>query len=274
MQLRSPQMLPPAKEAQRKNTCLFPTIAFHWELLWLGLRTQREIRDGSISDTEALRFSQDVLRLLAGTGNTCVFENREHLIASKNPVVFAANHLSMLDPLLVLAAVLSHRPIVAVASRHLSRLPVIGDLLSARNTIWVGRGSARADLAKVYEEGVRHLRAGRSVLVFPQSTRRPEFRASEFNSLGVKLAKRAGVPVCPVAVKTDVWAIGKIVRMLGRIHPDRETRLAFGPLLSVTENDLPQRARTIHFIQAQHARWGLPVDTTSPQPWWAIKSAP
>ncbi len=49
-----------------------------------------------------------------------------------------------------------------------------------------------------------------SVLIFLQTTRELRFDPKKFNTLGIKLAKRAKVPVIPVAVKpmSGVWAIG------------------------------------------------------------------
>ncbi|MBW2177934.1 MAG: hypothetical protein JRH03_13480, partial [Deltaproteobacteria bacterium] len=47
-----------------------------------------------------------------------------------------------------------------------------------------------------------------SVLVFPQTTRGLRFDPDKFNTLGIKLARRAKVPVIPVAVKADAWGVG------------------------------------------------------------------
>ena len=48
-----------------------------------------------------------------------------------------------------------------------------------------------------------------SVWVFAQTTRELLLDPKKFNTLGIKLAKRARVPVIPVAVKTDAWGMGK-----------------------------------------------------------------
>jgi hypothetical protein len=45
--------------------------------------------------------------------------------------------------------------------------------------------------------GLARLKQGISIVVFPQTTRMVDFDASQFNSIGVKLAKKAGVPVVP-----------------------------------------------------------------------------
>ena len=60
-------------------------------------------------------------------------------------------------------------------------------------------------------KGVEHLKNGTSVIVFPQKTRAAEFNPEEFNSIGVKLAKRAGVPVQPLALDTSFWGRGKFI---------------------------------------------------------------
>ena len=49
-----------------------------------------------------------------------------------------------------------------------------------------------------------------SVLIFPQTTRELFFDPKKFNTLGIKLAKRAKVPVIPIAVKTDAWWHGQM----------------------------------------------------------------
>ena len=73
--------------------------------------------------------------------------------------------------------------------------------MRSRNPIVVGRTDPRKDFETVMNGGAERLKNGISIIIFPQSTRSLDFKPEEFNSLGVKLAKKAGVQVVPVAIK-------------------------------------------------------------------------
>ena len=55
----------------------------------------------------------------------------------------------------------------------------------------------------VLEGGKQRLQKGISIIVFPQTTRTVRFEPENFNSIGVKLAQRAKVPIIPLALRTD-----------------------------------------------------------------------
>ena len=99
-----------------------------------------------------------------------------------------------------------------MVKESLLKYPFFGPVLGSREPIVVGRSNPREDLVAVLEGGEARLKQGRSVIVFPQSTRSSVFDPAHFNTIGVKLAKRAGVPVIPVALKTDAWGNGNLQR--------------------------------------------------------------
>ncbi len=111
-----------------------------------------------------------------------------------------------------------------MVKESLVRHPLFGDVMRSRDPIVVGRTDPRKDLEAVMNGGMELLSKGISIVIFPQSTRSVEFRPEEFNSLGVKLAKKAGVKVVPVALKTDFWGNGKVIRELGPLD-SRKTYL-------------------------------------------------
>ena len=71
---------------------------------------------------------------------------------------------------------------------------------------------------------------------------------SEFNTIGVKLAKRAGVPVVPIALKTDAWGNGKHLKDFGKIDPSKKVRFVFGRPLLVSEQGGEEHRAIIAFI--------------------------
>jgi 1-acyl-sn-glycerol-3-phosphate acyltransferase len=125
----------------------------------------------------------------------------------------------------------------------------------SRDPIVVGRSDPRKDLEAVMNGGAELLAKGISIVIFPQSTRSLEFKPEEFNSIGVKLAKKAGVPVVPVAIKTDFWGNGKLIKELGPIDSNKTIHIKFGEPFSVTGNGKEENSRIISFIQSSLSEW-------------------
>ena len=134
-------------------------------------------------------------------------------------------------------------------------MPVFGPVMSSREPVVVGRENPREDLRTVLEEGSKKLAAGRSIVVFPQSTRALDFNPSEFNTLGVKLALKAGVPVVPVALKTDAWGVGKIIKDFGPLDKNKKVHFAFGKPMEIKGRGAEEHREIIAFIQESLARW-------------------
>ena len=104
-------------------------------------------------------------------------------------------------------------------------------------------------------EGKRLLEEGRSIIIFPQSTRSEEFNPEKFNSIGIKLVKSAGVPVVPFALKTDFLGNGKYFRDLGPVRPKRQVWFEFAPARQVEGNGQTTQQEIIDFIQSKIADW-------------------
>ena len=125
----------------------------------------------------------------------------------------------------------------------------------SRNPIVVGRSNPREDLRNVMQQGEQRLTHNMSVVVFPQTTRILKFDEKQFNSMGVKLAKRGKAPVVPVALKTDAWGVGKRIKDFGKIDPTRSVRFAFGEPFEVTGSGKEAHQTIIEFIKEKLAAW-------------------
>ena len=124
----------------------------------------------------------------------------------------------------------------------------------SRDPIVVGREDPRKDLEAVISKGVELLEKGVSIIIFPQSTRSPVFDPGKFNSMGIKLAQKAGLKVVPVALKTDFWGSGKLIKELGPIYTELGyiSNLANHFFLKVSKN---QNQKVIDFIQESLRSW-------------------
>jgi len=112
--------------------------------------------------------------------------------------VYVANHSSLIDT----PALFAYLPyqFKIMAKRSLFYVPFMGWHLWSSGNFPIDRGNARktARSLKLVIDGVR---AGKSLMVFPEGTRTPDGRLQEFKQGAFKIAVRAGVPVVPVAIR-------------------------------------------------------------------------
>lgn len=237
----------------------FPGAAFYPSMFAIVLRAARIARAGRYDDEQWIASSLEIARLIERTGGTIYIENPGALGSLPGPAVLVGNHMSTLETFLLPSVLRPYRPVTFVVKRELVEVPVFKHIMKTRDPIVVGRENPRDDLRIMLEEGEARLRAGMNVVVFPQRTRAPHFEPEQFNSVGVKLARRAGVPVVPLAVRTDFWSTGRLIRDFGAIHPERPVRISFGAPLPVTGSGRDVQAAVIAFIAAKMQAWGVPV---------------
>jgi 1-acyl-sn-glycerol-3-phosphate acyltransferase len=127
--------------------------------------------------------------------------------------------------------------------------------MRSRDPVLVGRKDPRADFRSVMEGGQERLSQGRSIIIFPQTTRSSGFDPKQFNSIGVKLAARAGVPVVPIALKTDAWGVGKLIKDFGKIYPEKTVHFCFGDPLMISGNGRVEHESIVRFIQGKLREW-------------------
>lgn len=237
----------------------FPSAAFYSRFMPIVWRCASEAKRGVYDDERWAETSDDTREALESVGVKIVVEGLQHVRGLKGACVFVGNHMSMAETVLLPGFVQPLRPITFVVKESLVRYPVFKHVMRSRDPIVVTRTNPRADLKAMLEGGKRHLGTGRSIVLFPQTTRTTLFDPSQFNSIGVKLAGRAAVPVVPLAVRTDAWALSKwFIKDLGHIDPSKTIRIAFGAPLEVTGRGEEQQAATIEFISHHLREWGLP----------------
>lgn len=111
--------------------------------------------------------------------------------------VYAANHTSYMDTPVVFATLPFQFRILA--KKELWSLPFIGWHLNRSGQIPVDTENGHATLSSL-GAGVRALRAGMPLFVFPEGSRTPTGQTQEFLSGAAFLAIRAQVPLVPIAL--------------------------------------------------------------------------
>jgi 1-acyl-sn-glycerol-3-phosphate acyltransferase len=239
----------------RERILLNNRLYFTFKYIDIVLRTRKQaVR--KLYDTKAWTDSSFyIFRFIEKTGGNFHITGMENITKSAGPVLFISNHMSTLETMIFPCIIQPLREVTFVVKESLVRHPLFGDVMRSRNPIVVGRTDPRKDFEAVMNGGAEKLKEGISVIIFPQSTRSLEFKPEEFNSLGVKLAKKAGVDVVPVAIKTDYWANGKWIKELGPIDRNKPIHIKFGEPFRITGNGKEEHQMIIDYIKSSLEEW-------------------
>jgi len=141
----------------------------------------------------AQRWARACLAVSGARLTVCGAEN-----LAKHPVaVYASNHTSYMDTPVVFATLPFQFRILA--KKELWSLPFIGWYLARSGQIPVDAENGRAALSSL-STGVKALRAGMPLFVFPEGSRTPDGELKEFLAGAAFLAIRAQLPVVPIAL--------------------------------------------------------------------------
>jgi len=141
-------------------------------------------------------------------------------------LIVLSSHQSHLDPLLLGLA--CNRRLSSLARSSLYAFKPFGAVITALDAVPIDRNSSAVAAMKAV---IRRLEAGAAVVIFPEGTRTPNGRLGQLQSGFALMAKRARVPIVPVAIvgAWECWPKSRILPRPGRI------RLEFGRLITVEE---------------------------------------
>lgn len=203
-----------------------------------------------------------IFRHLERCGTSIDITGMDNVRKLAGPAIFIANHMSTLETFVLPCLIQSIREVTFVVKDSLLKYPFFGPVLKSRDPIVVTRKNLRADLSAMLDGGAERLAAGRSIIIFPQGTRYLRINPHHFNSIGVKLARKTGVPIIPVALRTDAWGTGKRVKDFGPVNPALPVHFRFGEAITVEGNGKAEHAQIYAFIRDALEEWGLPEETT------------
>lgn len=234
---------------------LSSTLTFYPQAFWIVWTNSRKALKALYGGAEWAGSSLDILRALENVGVRIEITGLDNIRRSEGPVVFISNHMSTLETFILPCIIQPIKETTFIVKQSLVSMPVFGPVMRSRDPVVVGRVNPREDLKTVLEEGSKKLAAGRSIVVFPQSTRSPDLNPAEFNTLGIKLALKAGVPVVPIALKTDAWGVGKIMKDFGPVNKNKKVYFAFGEPIKIEGRGSEEHRKVLAFIQDNLAKW-------------------
>ena len=207
-------------------------------------------REGSIYDNAPRWWAKC---LVWAAGITVRLHNEERMQPGA-PRIFVSNHVSWFD-VLTLAAVLPRYKFVGKA--ELFRIPLFGRAAQAAGMIPIEREN-RKSAFESYRVAAERIRAGASVVVFPEGTRGRNYALRPFKKGPFVLAVAAGVPIVPTIVHGTI-----------RVMPRDSFHIRSGVVdihflepidvsgLTYDDRDRLSRAARERMADAQHELYGI-----------------
>jgi len=166
--------------------------------------------------------------------------------------IFAANHVSNMDPLAFVPAI--PRRVSLLAKQEIFRIPILSKAMRLAKLIPVDREDREAAASSV-DIAVQYLMGGLSFAVYPEGTRSRDGRLLPFKKGTFLMAIEAGVPIVPVSI---VGAQALMRKGEWILRPGDAT-IRFGPAVDAAKYSLDQRGELLHKVQALVAA-GLPAE--------------
>jgi 1-acyl-sn-glycerol-3-phosphate acyltransferase len=239
----------------------WPVFIFYAGIALAFLKEGLAGRRGTLNNERWMRASLSCIKIIEAAGGRLNVSGLEGLGGHKGPLVFIANHMSILETVILPSFALAFNDVTFIIKDELRRYPIIGWVMKALDFISVHRENPREDLRIVLNQGRERIQQGCSVVIFPQATRSTVFDVKNFNTLGVKLARKAGVPVVPIALKTDFHGSGRWLKDIGPIHPERPIIIKFGYPIPVVGSGQDAHHSVVDFIAQNLRSWGVAVRT-------------
>lgn len=170
-----------------------------WSMLKPRFRLMKLNREGKIAERDACahdiarRWAQSGLRMNGSSIHVTGIEN----VPKTGGVLFVANHQSNFDiPILV-----GHVPRDKgfIAKLELLKVPSFSRWMKYIGCIFIDRKDPRQSLTAISEAAER-LKEGHSIVIFPEGTRSADGTIGPFKAGGLRLAKKASVPIVPVTI--------------------------------------------------------------------------
>lgn len=237
----------------------FPSFIFYLKFMGIIQRAAVIAKRGEYDAAAWNASSFEVLDQLENIGVKIEVTNPQVVEKVGGACVFIGNHMSMMETLLLPGILLPLKQVTFVVKQDLLEYPVFQHIMRATDPIAVTRTNPRQDLKTVMSEGMEKLKSGCSVIVFPQTTRAHDFDPAQMSTIGVKLAKKAGVPVVPVALKTDTWTNGKLLKDFGRFDLTRTSHFTFGEPFMVEGKGSEEHDAVNNFIVEKLKAWSVPL---------------
>jgi 1-acyl-sn-glycerol-3-phosphate acyltransferase len=196
-----------------------------------GATPARKPKEPAIPDGRSLfgRILYAVLWVLCRTLGVALFGFRVRFaepLPARGGLLVLSSHQSHLDPLLLGLA--CDRRLSSLARSSLFHFAPFGAVIAALDAVPIDRN---ASMVAAMRAVIARLKAGKAVTIFAEGARTFDGLLGEFKPGFALMAKRAGVPIAPVAIvgAFECWPRSRRLPRTGRI------RLEFGKIITADE---------------------------------------
>lgn len=161
----------------------------------------------------------------------------------KKNAVLCGNHTTLGDPVYVVCALGARRQSHVIAKEEIMRWPVVGWLLRKAGIIGIKRGKADVNAIK---EGMRVLKNGEKLLLFPEGTRVRDGEQSQAHTGAAMFATRTNSPIVPIYIQPKKRLFRSTAVIFGPpYYPSFEGRKPTPEDYQRIANEVMERIRTL-----------------------------
>lgn len=116
----------------------------------------------------------------------------------EGPVLFVGNHEGDFDVPVLMAGI--PKPFGFISKIEVKKIPIVAGWMEVMGCVFLDRSDRRAAIQSI-RDGVKKLKDGHSVLIFPEGTRNRGKELGEFKAGSLRLAKDSKVPIVPFVIQ-------------------------------------------------------------------------
>ncbi len=133
--------------------------------------------------------------LVETTGSQVEVVGLEHI--PEGACLIISNHQSNFD-IPILGGYLN-KPVGFIAKKELGKVPIISTWMKRIHCIFIDRENSR-QAVKALSEAIASLKAGNSLIIFPEGTRSKGDQMGVFKKGSLRIAEKSGVPIVPITI--------------------------------------------------------------------------
>ena len=227
---------------------IYLIVIYFFYLLFQAFRVLKLKWISKFKGSEAAEQYKNKALVKWAVGTNKIFGVKVTAIGQENipdgAVVFISNHQSNFDtPVLIEAGAIAG----FISKKEVFKVPMLGYWMKQIHCVSVDRDNIR-DAVKMIQNGVKNLKQGYSMLIFPAGTRAKDGVIKEFKNGSFKLATKAKVPIVPVTVDGTNMAY----EYDGKLRKANVTVTFHKPISTenLSREEEKQLAETVHDIVA------------------------
>jgi 1-acyl-sn-glycerol-3-phosphate acyltransferase len=172
------------------------------------------------------KWAKTMMRL---TGASILIEGTNNI--PEGPVVIISNHEGNFDIPVLLGSI--EKPFGFISKKEVKKIPIVSQWMDVINCVFIDRSDRNKGM-KAIRDGVKILKKGHSLVIFPEGTRSKGGPVKRFKSGSFRLAIDAQVPIIPISI----MGTAELFEKNNRLIKPAEIRVVIGkPIVSHMYSD-------------------------------------